>query len=298
MPYKILFIIASTLGCGSEISTYSILNYLNPILFKKIAVVINNVYFGNADQRIDKNIRVVNLIKKNRYSVFRLLYSISKIIKKEKPALIYTPGPYTNFIALLARKIAKVTVPVVVAQRSNLVELQHENFPLIKSILVRLLYPQANAIHCNSQGIKSDLVNNFNFNPDKVKVIYNPYDLKVIVSQAKEKVEHPWFNQDMPILLACGRLTVQKNYPLMLRAVRRVLEQRPVRLMILGEGEERRHLEAYTRHLGLSSSVALLGFRANPFAYMARATAFVMSSSWEGFPRVLVEAMACGLLRG
>jgi len=67
-----------------------------------------------------------------------------------------------------------------------------------------------------------------------------------------------------------------------------------VRLVILGEGEERPALEALVAELGISDSVALPGFVANPFAYMSKASVFVLSSAWEGMPGALIQAMACG----
>jgi glycosyltransferase involved in cell wall biosynthesis len=64
--------------------------------------------------------------------------------------------------------------------------------------------------------------------------------------------------------------------------------------MILGEGPERRNLQALAKVLGIEKDFALPGFIENPYNYMKRAAVFVLSSRWEGFSNVLVEAMACG----
>jgi glycosyltransferase involved in cell wall biosynthesis len=66
------------------------------------------------------------------------------------------------------------------------------------------------------------------------------------------------------------------------------------RLIILGEGEERGRLEALIEASGLSGDIDLHGFVENPYAYLSRADAFVLSSRWEGLPTVLIEALACG----
>ena len=80
----------------------------------------------------------------------------------------------------------------------------------------------------------------------------------------------------------------------MLRAFARVRARRPVHLVILGEGNKRGDLERQLRELGVEADVELHGFVDNPFAWMSRASLFVLSSAWEGSPGVLVEAMACG----
>ena len=120
-------------------------------------------------------------------------------------------------------------------------------------------------------------------------------DLAGITRAAKQDLLDPWFRTDQPpVLLAAGRLHPQKDYPTLLRAFARVRSDREVRLVILGEGDERPRLEALTRKLALTDHVRLPGYQKNPYAYMARAAAFILSSRWEGFPNVLLEALACG----
>lgn len=97
-----------------------------------------------------------------------------------------------------------------------------------------------------------------------------------------------------PVILAVGRLQRQKDFPTLIRAFARLRQQRPCRLLILGEGSGRPGLERLLRELGLEQAVALPGFVANPYPYMARASLLVLSSAWEGSPNVLTEAMALG----
>jgi len=96
------------------------------------------------------------------------------------------------------------------------------------------------------------------------------------------------------VILAVGRLVVQKDYPTLLRAFSLVRRKRQAHLLILGEGQERPRLEALVRQLGLTENVQMPGFVKNPYAYMARARLLVLSSKWEGFGNVLMEALACG----
>jgi glycosyltransferase involved in cell wall biosynthesis len=126
-------------------------------------------------------------------------------------------------------------------------------------------------------------------------VIHEPIMTEELLAAARAPVEHPWFaDGEPPVLLAAGRLTAQKDYPTLLRAFRAAREARALRLVVLGEGEERGRLEALARELGVAPEVDFAGFVANPYAFMARASLFVVSSAWEGLPTVMVEAMACG----
>ena len=97
-----------------------------------------------------------------------------------------------------------------------------------------------------------------------------------------------------PCCWAPGRLVPEKDFPTLIEAFRRAAAERPCRLVILGEGPRRRELEGRVRALGLQGSVSLPGWVKNPYAFMARAALFILSSRHEGFGNVLVEALACG----
>jgi glycosyltransferase involved in cell wall biosynthesis len=99
----------------------------------------------------------------------------------------------------------------------------------------------------------------------------------------------------LPVIVACGRLTAQKNHPLLLNSMALVLKQTDARLLILGKGEKKDELEKLTQSLGIEKKVFFLGFKKNHHKYIARSSIFVLSSDWEGFSSVIMEAMACGV---
>ena len=108
-------------------------------------------------------------------------------------------------------------------------------------------------------------------------------------------VEHPWFGKsEPPVILAAGRFAREKDHPTLLMAFAEVAKTRPARLVVLGEGQERSNLENLARELGIAHVVDFPGFKLNPFAYMSRASVFAHSSTHEGSPNVLIQAMACG----
>jgi glycosyltransferase involved in cell wall biosynthesis len=120
-------------------------------------------------------------------------------------------------------------------------------------------------------------------------------DVTNIRQKAEEPLTHPWFSSNQPpVILAVGRLVKQKDFDTLIRAFGLVRKERPARLMVLGEGREREKLLALIKNLGLEQDVTLHGFVENPFKYIKHAAVFVLSSLWEGFGNVIVEAMALG----
>ena len=128
-----------------------------------------------------------------------------------------------------------------------------------------------------------------------MQVIRNPVVWPGLLSRAAEPVDHPWLHDDdVPVVLAAGRLHPNKDHATLVRAFALLAGDRAARLVIIGEGAERHRLLALARELGIAGRVDLPGFQRNPFSWMTRARVFVLSSIVEGAPNVLVQAMACG----
>jgi glycosyltransferase involved in cell wall biosynthesis len=161
--------------------------------------------------------------------------------------------------------------------------------------VMRWTYPKANAIIAVSQGVADDLARTIRMPATSITVVPNPVISTELMAKASEPTDHPWFAEgEDPVIVGVGRLTRAKNFPLLIRAFGRLLDQRPARLMILGEGEERCTLERLACETGLSGRIELPGFRSNPYPFMRNAAAFALSSRWEGMPTALIEALACG----
>ena len=161
---------------------------------------------------------------------------------------------------------------------------------------LRRVLHRADRVLCVSRGVAEDLRALCSLPPDRLSVVPNPVITDELPILAAAPVEHPWLatTADIPVVLGIGRLATSKNFPLLLQAFARVRRQRAVRLLVLGEGRQRARLLALRHRLGIGSDVDLPGFVSNPYSYLARAAAFVLSSSVEGSPNALVEALACG----
>ena len=145
------------------------------------------------------------------------------------------------------------------------------------------------------EGVADDVARLTGIPADTIRVIYNPVVTPAVLAKMQQPVDHPWFAAgEPPVILGVGRLVSQKDFPTLVEAFAIVRQQRSARLMILGEGEDREKLEAQISALGLQDDVALPGFAENPYAYMAHANVFALSSIFEGFGNVVAEAMAAG----
>ena len=156
-------------------------------------------------------------------------------------------------------------------------------------------YPRADRIIALSHGVADDVKKIVGSRTPPIDVIHNAGVDKTVRASALAASQADLDRPSGPLVVACGRLAPVKDYPTLVRAMSLVVEQIPgAVLWIVGEGPERSRIEALVQELGLSDSVDLLGFQSDPFAFMAAADVFALSSRHEGFGNVVVEAMACG----
>lgn len=160
---------------------------------------------------------------------------------------------------------------------------------------LRQIYTHCDGVICNSEGVADDLVAFLDLPREGVAVLPNPTITPELLAAAQEPIGHPWFAPgEPPVILGAGRLGRAKDFGTLLKAFALLHGKRPCRLMILGQGRQKERMEAQARELGVEADFELPGFVSNPYAYMARASLFVLSSLWEGCPNVLIEAMAVG----
>jgi glycosyltransferase involved in cell wall biosynthesis len=231
--------------------------------------------------------------------VLTSLPALVRYLRRERPEAMLSVFAYVNIVALWAWRLARVPTRLFVNEQ-NTVSFEAGNARSwrgrLTPQLIKRFYPWANGIVVVSHGVRDDMAQLTKIPRERITVIYNP---SVVSAEVREKarahLDHPWFGPDQPpVLIAVGRLQVQKDYPTLIQAFAQVRQKRPVRLLILGEGKERPMLEEMIKKHGVEEDVSLPGFVMNPFAYMARASLFVLSSRWEGLPTVLIEAMCCG----
>jgi glycosyltransferase involved in cell wall biosynthesis len=216
-----------------------------------------------------------------------------------------TAVPSCNLAAVWARRLAGVDTRVLISERTAPSKMLSKSGNWRARFLPSLMhrtYQQADVIVSVSGALGDDLAAVTGIPRQRIVTIYNPVVGPQLAELAAEPVQHPWFQAgEPPVVLSVGRLSPQKDLPTLVRAFARLRQTREARLVVLGGATangktelRQTDLAALAENLGIEPEVALLGFVDNPYAYMAKAQVLALSSAWEGFGNVLVEAMACG----
>jgi len=229
---------------------------------------------------------------------FAALLPLATYLRQEKPFALIAAPDHANLVAIWSKMLAASKTKVLIGNHIQLSisikkskKIQEKIYPF----LLHLFYRQADALIAVSQGAADDMARVAGIPRDCILTIYNPCPFDKITRMGLESPAHPWLaTRKPPVILAAGRLSAQKDYPTLLRAFAILYSRRPARLIILGDGKELNHLLALADELGIRTHVDLPGFMGNPYSFMAHCQVFVLSSVWEGFGNVLVEALACG----
>jgi glycosyltransferase involved in cell wall biosynthesis len=230
----------------------------------------------------------------------RLIFSVAALaeyIKQERPKTLIAALEDTNLVAILAQKLARVPTQIVVTVHNHLTRDAQNATQLKRKLapfLARCLYPWADRIVAVSEGVANNL-RELGFPPAKITYIYNPIVTPELREHSQKTIADRCFDSPhIPIILGVGRLEKQKDFPTLIRAFAIVRKQQLARLSILGEGSQKTELESLVAELSLQGDVTFSGFVANPYVYMKQASVVVLSSAWEGFGNILVEAMFVG----
>jgi len=222
-------------------------------------------------------------------------------LEQAAPHAILTSKEENDEIALRAKARSGASTRVIVRVPVHITSrLKHKRRGPLKvwktySNLKRIT-GSADSVVAVSEGVAMDVSTITGIPLERIHVIRNPVITPELRELAGDDPNHRWFSRkDKPVVLGIGRLGQQKNFELLIHAFSRVRANIDSRLLILGEGRRRTRMEKLVKKLGIAEHVELLGFVANPYAYLSRADLFVLSSKWEGSPNVLTEALAVGV---
>ncbi|MCC5859285.1 MAG: glycosyltransferase [Ectothiorhodospiraceae bacterium] len=233
-------------------------------------------------------------------SKFTTTFALWRYLRRRRPRVILSVNHISNVILAQVSRFPDtgtrrfLSVPNTFGESEKLAAEPRRREQKFREI--QRLYPRCQGVIAVSDGVREDLLNTVGLRGVTVQRIYSGSVARRTLERADEPVDHPWLvDKTCPVILSAGRLVPQKDYPTLLRAFARLRERRNARLIIVGKGREQPRLEQLARELGIEADLDLPGFVANPYAWMARADVFALSSRWEGLVNVVMEALGLGL---
>lgn len=290
MPKKIVCYVPTLAGGGAERVILNLAEAFAAAGHETIVLLdrLEGAYQG----QLPWGVRITTLdARKSILALPRLI----GFLRRERPDVLLSALFVNNLNAAVARRVMGRRLRVFLSEHNTLSVQLRQNPNRLMQLLSRLLprlYPWADGLVAVSPGVGQDLQDHFGLRMP-VHVIGNPI-LPTDAARLYEGATPLLPAGEGPLFLGAGRLVPQKDFTTLIRAFALLRQERPVRLLILGEGEERPKLEHLVRQLGIQHDVALPGFTEQVHPYYRAADVFVLSSAWEGFGNVLVEAMAAG----
>ena len=233
----------------------------------------------------------------NRYVSYS--NAISKYFIQHKPDIVFAVLPEGFFSALMGIKLSRCAIPIVCSVHTLIRHDLTSHFGRRTFDISKKLLSSADAVHTVSRGVMSDLYRYGMRRPNRSNyIIHTPVSRAEIDVMRDEPTSHHWvdnkYELDHIIFLTVGRLVKVKNHKLLIDAFARVSNACDSKLIILGDGPERKNLENQVAQLNLKQKISLPGWVRNPFSFMHQCDVFVMSSEYEALSNVIIEALQCG----
>lgn len=276
----VLFILPDLSQGGAEHVITTIANDLDRKRFQPKLVLFEKK--GIYLEHLKDDVEIIELnISRIRFSFIKIFL----LIRKLKPDIVFTGwGEISAFLSPIIPLFKKTKF---VARETNVVS-KHVTRKEIKFFY--RFYNHFDKIIAQSDDMQKDLIENWGIQPEKIVKINNPVDVKFIQNQMKS--DEKLFSDEFKNVVAIGNLSERKGFDLLLNVFVH-LKDKAIKLYILGDGRDREKLAKQKEDLGLRN-LEFLGVQKNPYPFLHQADLFVLSSRYEGFPNVLLEAGACG----
>lgn len=288
---KLLVFSQSAVG-GAERMSVTVTKTLDRDRFEVKYVLVGSTLNGKAplQEFIPEDISVL-CIPNN--GALKMIYSMYKILKKEKPNVVFASVLNLNNKLLLLRNLFKKTK--FIARCDNYLYTYTDK----QRAIIKHTYYKADVIIAQTDEMMRELVDEIKIPKNKVVVLQNPVDTETIDKNIAEGV-NPYPNDNKIRYVAIGRFAYQKGFDLLIEAFAEVKKlEKNSELYIVGKNDEfcqecYDEVYAIIKRFNLEDSVHCVGFKSNPYVYIKYADCFVLSSRWEGLPNVMIESLYLG----
>lgn len=291
---SVLFLIPTLRGGGAERVITTLLKHIDRSRFKLVLGVadMREAVFGG---EVPADVDLID------FSCTRVRFALPKIVRliwSLRPDVVFSTLGHLNLALAIIRPLLPKNVRFI-GRETTIVSEGLQYYPWINLWAwgYRRFYSRLNHVICQSHFMRNDLVQNYAFPGERITVIHNPIDVDRVRQSATEPLasinnfstsERGHIN-----LVAAGRLSAEKGFDLLIEAVA-LSRNKDLHVTVLGDGPLKEELRGMARKHGVDQQFVFSGFCKNPYPLFAVADAFVLSSRFEGFPNVVLEALACG----
>ena len=300
-PSRLLFFLPTFTFGGAERTSLNLLGGINRDNFRITLVTSKEIFSYFRHLEIEQYIPIEEVGIKVWFhdirSFLKDIGHVARMLKKENPDLAFGMMHYPSSLLVCAKKLHNIRMKVIVSPRGPSVEyLRHFEPGLKRKIFLRFLFRffcrHADGIIVASEGMRRECVRHYRARADAVVVVPNSVDIEDIQEKSGKDTDLN-IPEGFHVITTSGRLEMEKNFPFLLRAFSAARAQRAMKLVIIGEGSERKMLQALALELKISEDVIFTGYQKNPFRFLRRSDLFVHTCLFEGFANAIIEAMAC-----
>lgn len=283
---RVLFFLSDLDGGGAQRTIVNLVNAMNERGVDATLVVARSG--GAAQHWLGKQVRFVDL-KAGRTR--RAVPGLRKELLRLRPDVLFATMVDANIVATLAALGLRKRMQVILRETNS--HRARGDICGLRRALIGWAYRRADAVVALSSGVREELLSDYRLDAGKVVTIGNPVDVQALAASSLAARHNTVPANGESVVIAVGRLTRQKGFDLLIKAFAQL--KRPARLVILGEGPDRESLLALAEAEKVADRLLMPGFVSDPVTWLAHADVFVLSSRWEGFGHVIVEAMAAGV---
>lgn len=289
-PVSTLFLVPSLGGGGAE---------------RLVTMLLRCVDRGRIDPRlallsepdgpfagaVPLDVPVTVIEKRSGYQFPLLAKRLARHFDATRPEVCVGFMTYSNTLLLAARRLSRRRPQIIATEHSNPRQSGRPRHRTLRTSAARFLYRDARFLVGVSLGVRDELRALYSLSAERVRAIPNAYPPEL---QDWDHALLPVQPSQPPKIVSVGRMTKEKGHAILVQAVAELARERPIQLLLVGDGPDRPGLERLVHRLGLEAQISFAGFLANPFDLMRSADVFVNPSLREGFGLVLVEAARVG----